>query len=228
MPYTPGMRPTKNTADVIPLLTAVPLAFERQTDEPVQAFRAFACYRDMYPNRSTSKVAAKLTLKHNTVLGYSQKYRWVSRATAWDNELDRRILERQTEAIVEMRERHIALSLELQEAAAKEVKALLFKIDEALAAAQESGRPLHEPILSPADLRRMIDFSTRMERLNRGEPTAHLGTEDMGMREEMEEARLANLSLEEKKQLLQLKRKALGVVEDPAGQQEDLDSEAGA
>lgn len=63
-------------------------AWERQSDESVKAYEAFAVYRDLGINRRLDDVAAKLN-KSTTIMGrWSSQFNWIARATAYDDYID--------------------------------------------------------------------------------------------------------------------------------------------
>lgn len=126
--------------------------WERQRHESHQAFQAFAAYRDMGTDRSTAKVAQRLGKSKTLMDRWSSRWAWVSRAQAWDAELDRQNRQAQEQARRDMAERH-----------AKEAMLLQQKI----LARLERLKPEE---LSPADLARWLDVAVKVERLSRGEP----------------------------------------------------------
>lgn len=88
-------------------LTQEPI-WEIQFDETLVQYRAFVLYRDLGPNRSLAKVAARWTSAEDPELGkknalrrityWSSTNRWVERADAYWIDFERRLLEqRETE-----------------------------------------------------------------------------------------------------------------------------------
>lgn len=132
-----------------------PDPWERQEGESTKAYEAFCTYRDMGRERSLSKVAAKLQ-KSETLMGrWSGAHEWVDRAAKWDDEQER--IERETaqreqvEAIKKMRKRHAKLAENMLEKAAS-------------ALAQ-----IPEEEIRPADISRMVDIASKLERISRGD-----------------------------------------------------------
>lgn len=132
-----------------------PAKWERQPDETSKAFEAFCEYRDMGTQRSLSKVAAKLQ-KSETLMGrWSGNYRWVERATAWDAEQARKELEaaeaQRIKDVVAMRKRHADLA-----------NAMLVKAARAL-------QRIPEDEIRAADVSRMVETASKLERISRGD-----------------------------------------------------------
>jgi hypothetical protein len=125
--------------------------WERQSGESVQAFEAFAVYRDLGLARSVSKVARELD-KSRTLLGrWSRQYAWVMRATAYDREQDRLFLAEQAQARREIARRHAKLAQAVQGKAVARLQAL-------------------DPReLSPSELLRYIQVAADIERRAVGE-----------------------------------------------------------
>jgi hypothetical protein len=67
--------------------------WEKQPTESLQAFNAFVAYRDMGSDRTTRAVAAQLKRQPSQIFGWSTKHRWVSRAEAFELDLDARYVE---------------------------------------------------------------------------------------------------------------------------------------
>lgn len=132
-----------------------PKPWERQPDETPKPFEAFCVYRDMGTERSLSRVAEKLQ-KSDTLMGrWSSKYRWVERATAWDDErerVDRDIAQKeQAKAIKEMRKRHADIAT-----------SLLVKAAQALL-------KLPAEDIKPADIKGFVEAGAKLERISRGD-----------------------------------------------------------
>ncbi|MGW7572407.1 hypothetical protein [Streptomyces sp. NPDC054765] len=133
--------------------------WERQTAESVQAFEAFAVYRDLGPARSVTKVAQELH-KSRTLLGrWSRQYAWVMRATAYDREQDRVFLAEQRQARRDIARRHAKLAQAVQSKAVARLQAL-------------------DPReLSPSDLLRYLQVAAEIERRAVGDAPVTAGVE---------------------------------------------------
>jgi len=143
--------------------------WERQPKERLVDFEGFVVYRDM-SNRSVEAVGIALGKKADSFGSTSQRWKWVDRALAWDNELDRRVREAEADALVKMRERQINIALGMQTAAGSELKALVDTVKSLDAQAEMAGIK-RAPFLKMRDLVRMIEAGTKLERLNRDQPS---------------------------------------------------------
>lgn len=129
-----------------------PLPWERQPREGTKPFEAFVIYRDQGPKRGQRPTAKAIGKSLRLIVKWSQRWRWVERARAWDEELDRQNRASQVAAVKEMRERHAREALALQEKALKRLKEL--KREE----------------LSASDVLRFFVEAAKLERVARGEP----------------------------------------------------------
>lgn len=143
----------------------MPAPWEKQPEETPRAFEAFCVYRDLGPNRSLAKTGQKLGKNLTTIQQWSARYRWVERATAWDQEQDRLAREAAIKARMEMAERH--------------AKAALVLMQKALQKLAKMG----PDDLEPADVARFLDLAVKIERLSRGEPAEIVRAEDGGERQ---------------------------------------------
>jgi hypothetical protein len=99
--------------------------WERQPAEPPKAFRAFALYRDLGARRSLDEVCRQLyrtqtgrkRASTGCVQEWSSRWRWVSRAAAWDDETDRRARNAEIKAFCTIGQRHAQEACECQERA---------------------------------------------------------------------------------------------------------------
>lgn len=134
---------------------ATPLPWERQERETPKAFEAFCVYRDMGTDRSASKVANIVGKSFSLMQQWSQKNGWVDRAAAWDDEQDRIKREAEqkaaVEAIKEMRKRHTKVAVKM-------INKADAALDEILAGE-----------IKPADIPRIVDIATKLERISRGD-----------------------------------------------------------
>lgn len=136
--------------------TTTPKPWERQPRETPKAFAAFTEYRDMTPSeRSCAKVAEAVGKSKSLIEQWCTKYGWVERVAEWDNEQDR--IEReiaqkeQVKAIKRMRERHIEIACQMLDKAAEKLK------------------ELDTEEIRPADIPRIVDSATKLERISRGD-----------------------------------------------------------
>lgn len=132
-----------------------PQPWERQPEETTKAYEAFCIYRDMGRERSLSKVAEKLQKSYTLIGRWSRENGWVERAAKWDDEQDRierEIAQReQAKAIKDMRKKHADLG-----------QAMLIKAARALA-------KIPDDEIKPADISRMVDVGSKLERISRGD-----------------------------------------------------------
>jgi hypothetical protein len=136
----------------------MPEVWERQLGETSKAYAAFCVYRDLGPQRSLEAVRKEFAKNGKRIsikfLGrWSAKYRWVERAAAYDDYLDRRRREEKERAILDMAERHAREAVALQQKALARL------------------RELDPAELSPRDVLNYLVEAMKLERLSRGEPT---------------------------------------------------------
>lgn len=129
--------------------------WERQKNEGSKPFHAFTVYRDLGPDRSIRKVlnTGQIKTTERQLEIWSSSFSWVDRVMAYDDYLDSIKRKEKEQAIIDMSERHAKLAVAFQQKVAQR----LSKLD-----ASE---------LSPVDLSRWLDVSTKLERISRGEPT---------------------------------------------------------
>lgn len=137
-----------------------PLPWERQQGEGPQAYRAFAAYRDSGAGgakRSLQKTAESLLKSDGTpyALGtfkeWSRNWDWQRRVDAWDEEQDRETQKELVRGIQSMRQNHVGIA-----------NAMLSKALQAL-----KKIPVDE--LTPADIARLVDVASKLERQSRGD-----------------------------------------------------------
>ena len=131
--------------------------WEQQAGESARAFGAFCAYRDLGPQRSLRTAAEKFYGRSSAAVSrqfqaWSGTFKWVERASAWDQHLDAEVRHAQEEARREMGERHV-----------KEARALQSKALERL-------RTLRPEEMGPADVLRFFVEASKLERLALGEP----------------------------------------------------------
>lgn len=130
-----------------------PEIWERQPGESSKAYERFCAYRDMGTDRSLRKISSQMNISRQILEKLSVTFSWVSRAEAYDLELERQARIANEKAIKKMRENHTKLAIQIT---AKAAKRLLTIPDDALSA---------------ADIARLVDVGVRIERLSRGEFT---------------------------------------------------------
>lgn len=132
--------------------------YERQPGEPPRAWKAFVIYRDMGEDRGVTKVrdVAGGVYKHSTLLTWAEKFRWVERARAWDNYVDRRRQAAFLKEQEEMARRQIETGRKLQDVGVS-------YIDENLDTADK-----RKEALTATAAVRMIDTGVALERKGMG------------------------------------------------------------
>ena len=119
-------------------------AWDRRPDESAKAYSSFREYRDMGPLRSLGKMA---TTSRRNAEHWSARHAWVARASAWDDEQHMIEDRERLEALRSMHSNHRAAARAVQAYALTALQRL--SIDEA----------------SSADVARLLDLGTRLERL---------------------------------------------------------------
>jgi hypothetical protein len=128
------------------------LPWDRQQQEPEAAYGYFARYRDLGRARTVAAVATGVNKSRDYLHKLASTWRWVQRAQAFDREQDRLYSEALTERRREMADRHARLASALQ---AKVVARL---------------QSLDASKLTPGDIARWLEVTTRLERLALGLP----------------------------------------------------------
>ena len=157
-------------------------AWERLSGESVKAFEAFARYRDLGAERSTTKVAAELKKSKSLMERWCSHWRWVERARLYEAFLDQQRQRALVQQVEEMLTRHTQYARWLQTKAASAI------IDVKPAA------------LTVEQARRYLETGIKVEREALG-VTSHAGTSDTGSAEQTQggflESYLAGLSEED-------------------------------
>ncbi len=129
--------------------------WERLKNESSKAYEAFCVYRDQGINRSITNTSQELNKNRTTIGEWSSKFEWVKRAAAWDDEQDRIAREiaqkEQAEEIKKMRKRHAALAKKMLDTAEEALDA--FELDD----------------FKPADVGRLVDIASKLERISLGD-----------------------------------------------------------
>lgn len=165
--------------------------WERQSGESVQAFEAFAVYRDLGPARSVTKAARELDKSRSLLGRWSRQFAWVMRAAAYDREQDRLFLAEQAQARRDIARRHAKLAQAVQSKAVARLQTL-------------------DPReLSPSELLRYIQVAAEIERRAVGEAPAagavedrdHQGVDVASLSDEERRARMDQLRRELERRL---------------------------
>lgn len=133
----------------------VPEPWERQAGEPTKAWEAFVMYRDLPPKERSVRRVGEMQGKRwvSYMEDWSAKWQWVERAGQFDAYKDKQKRDLAEQERKEMSELHI-----------KAARAMLTKALQALKAI-----PAEE--MSASDITKMVEVSSRLERLSRGEST---------------------------------------------------------
>jgi hypothetical protein len=176
--------------------------WERQPEETGPAFAAFQVYRDLGPERTIANTRRAMKSDAETKAGgmtlgaangklqkWAYKYNWEVRALAYDKMIDKKRVDENVEAALEMTRRHIQVSMMIQE---KGVKRLEKMKDAEIAK------------MKPLEAAKLIDQGVDMERLARGQPTSQSKQVHTGKVEHATD----------KKELGEFKKELLGKLED--------------
>lgn len=144
--------------------------WERQQDEPDEAFRAFVYYRDMPLPR---KVDAYGAFPVAQMFRWHKQWAWTIRARAYDNHLSSFAVECKKAEIAKssktIAEEHIAILADMRVFLQLEVGKLLEQ-----ASALGGGA-----MVKPSELGRLLDITVKLDRLVRGESTEKVETVDL-------------------------------------------------
>jgi hypothetical protein len=130
-------------------------SWERLRFESSKAYAAFCAYRDLGPDRSIVKAAGEpeTSPKVRQFKKWSSRNRWVQRAQAYEDEMDRQLRARSEKARKEMAERHAKMAVLGQ------------------GIVVEAFRRIKPEDLTPSQAVQWFDTLVKIERLSRGEPT---------------------------------------------------------
>ena len=134
--------------------------WERRPGEPPRAFATFCAYRDLHPlDRSLAEVGRKLGVSKTYLERLSVKFQWVERTAAFDRAQDEIDQAQRARRIREMNDSHAEIAA-----------TALRKVSERL-------KTIDASTLRPADLARLLEIASRVERMARGvlpdEPEVH-------------------------------------------------------
>lgn len=139
--------------------------WNRRPAETNPAWLAFTTYRDMGPARTTAKVRTEIGRKpsyQRQLETWSSRHEWVARCEAFDAEMDRIAIEEHRKGIKDMVRRHLGLASSLQAAGALGLQSLIAKV--------KAAKPDEDILLSPNEIKGLVDLGTKLERQTRGEP----------------------------------------------------------
>jgi len=144
---------------------------ERQPGEPDRAWKGFTIYRDIGFTRTLLKAAieyrkivgvteSKEKSTHRNFQNWSIRWGWVRRCESWDREVDKQRRRIALEEVKRMRDRHVQLSMSMQQVGATELNKLL----------KDVKAKAEEGLLGATDIRYLIETGMKLERMSRGEP----------------------------------------------------------
>jgi hypothetical protein len=122
-------------------------------------YQAFAAYRDLGMYRSLQAVASALNKDDGEISVWARRFEWIFRTELWDRRNMRIAADKAAKEHQEMRERHINISMVMQD---KAVRALA---------------SLDPSELNPVDMVRLVREAVRIERLSRDVPTEIISTQ---------------------------------------------------
>ena len=133
--------------------------WDKQPHEQSRPFGMFVVYRDMGPARTLVAVAEQFGLANQTVRGYSMKWRWPERVSAWDRYIDQIKQQEMRVETVEIAKQHAAFAAKMLGMAAKR----LDKFDKA------------DTPFTPTEVRQWVTDAVDLHRLALGMPTETTG-----------------------------------------------------
>jgi len=148
--------------------------WDRQPGEREKSYEVFCLYRSMATPRSIPTLAKSLGRSKRSIQSWAQKYNWIARVAAYDDELERRYCD-STVGQVEMAGRkHKRLARMLQQAGGKEIRAILARMKLADEIAEAEGLAVRKPVVSAATAVKLLKTGVDLERLILGEPSEHV------------------------------------------------------
>ena len=174
--------------------------WEKLKEETNKAYKAFCFYRDMGSGRSMPKACKILGKKPGYAIQlerWSRNFAWVKRAEAYDLYLEAEVRRVSEKERLKMHERHAKQAMLFQQ-----------KMLEKL-------QTLNPSDLSPADLAKFFEVSTKIERLSRGDSSEKIIQENTGkdggpikLNDTAKVIDLSRLSVKELKDLANIVRRA--------------------
>lgn len=142
------------------------MLYDRQPDEPEDAWSAFQRYRDLpNPRPSLESYAGTLGYGGTRVRAWATRHDWASRILSWDQEVDgvrQGVVLRGTE---EMAQRHIRLAKKCTDAAEKALDKIITDLTQ------------YDVRMKPHEISRLVEVGSKLERLSRGEATERIDGE---------------------------------------------------
>ncbi len=125
---------TNGSSSLLPMLGDYTPPWEKMPNETAKAYGAFIAYRNLPAHERSLKRAVgvlfgdenfvKTSSKLRQFQTWSAQYSWVSRAAAWDEDIDRRAREDQVKAVKEMRTRQVKLAQAMQQKAIERLRSM--------------------------------------------------------------------------------------------------------
>jgi hypothetical protein len=137
-----------------------PKPWERQPQEPAQAYAKFSYYLQLGPGRSLGQVAQAFGISPQRVRELSARWRWTPRAAAWQTEVARRRREQERAQAQAARQRHLQDAVHWQRFAGLQIMSWVRR--------NQNGEFELVRDLSPREAMRLYRAGYRAERLLRG------------------------------------------------------------
>lgn len=167
--------------------------WERQPGETEKQFEAFAIYRDLGSERSVNEVCKRLSKSRTLISKWSSQNQWVTRACAYDNDLQNQEHRKARKQAADTKTRHVKIAMSLEKKALEALNLLepgqmtARDIRETLKLAIEIQQKfIIDPIAQGPEKDNGIDAETRrtvQEMLNglseNGDPASHTETGDL-------------------------------------------------
>ena len=136
------------------------LPYERRENETDPAWAAFVVYRDMGLDRSLTKVSQAAGKDRSLMEKWSSGHEWRKRVIAYDMEADRRSRIGALKGVEDMRRRQTKLALLAQDLVTLELSKLV----------EGAKKHAGASTVDPALVAKLLETSTKLERVVRGEP----------------------------------------------------------
>jgi hypothetical protein len=138
-----------------------PATYDRQLDEPEDAWVAFYRYRDSTtPRRALSEFAREAGFPASRLMAWATRYDWASRLVAWDQRVDSTRQAATLRGVEEMAARHIGLA-----------KRMLALVEKGVERIENDFNVNQFTRLKAQEMARLTEVAAKLERLSRGEAT---------------------------------------------------------